>query len=365
MRIRPALPGGAVLLLLAAAGWGVAGRADGARTALPAGAAAGRPERGPSIPRTQMAPAQPGASAAAQARVPDATTRQAAAAPPDAADPVPLAAPNPVPPAAPSPVPPAAPDPVPLAAPDPAPSADAAAEALPLPPVSPRLGEGRDYERCMDMMAGDPSGALDFAEAWEATGGGEGAQHCHAMAAIELGDPATGAAMLDRLAQDSAAPALTRAAVFGQADRAWMMAGDAARAYASAALAATLSPEDPDLLIDRAVAGATLGRFAEVVGDLTRALDLDPRRADALVYRAAAQRHLERLDLAADDIDRAFALDPDSPEALLERGILRQRTGNLRGAREDWQRAAELAPDSGTGDLAQQNLALLEAGPAR
>ena len=253
---------------------------------------------------------------------------------------------------------PVAPPPAPDSPPD-------AAEPLPLPPVSPRLGEGRDYEHCMDMMASDPSGALDFAEAWEATGGGEGAQHCHAMASIELGDPAAGAAMLDRLAQDSAAPALTRAAVFGQAGRAWMMAGDAPRAYASATLAATLAPDDPDLLIDRAVAGATLGRFPEVVDDLTRALDLDPRRADALVYRAAAQRHLERLDLAADDIDRAFALDPDDPEALLERGIIRERTGNLRGAREDWQRAAELAPDSGTGDLAQQNLALLEAGPAR
>lgn len=322
MRTRPALPGGAALLLLAAV--------------VPAGASpAAPPGPGRAAPwqqTAQMATPQPSATAAPAVPAP----------PPDQAR-------------ADAPV---APPPAPDAPPD-------AAEPLPLPPVSPRLGEGRDYEHCMDMMASDPSGALDFAEAWEATGGGEGAQHCHAMASIELGDPAAGAAMLDRLAQDSAAPALTRAAVFGQAGRAWMMAGDAPRAYASATLAATLAPDDPDLLIDRAVAGATLGRFPEVVDDLTRALELDPKRADALVYRAAAQRHLDRLDLAADDIDRAFALDPDDPEALLERGIIRERTGNRAGAREDWQRAAELAPDSGTGDLAQQNLALLEAGPAR
>ncbi len=340
MRIRPALPGGAALLLVAAA-WAV-----GARAALPAAPATDGTGHGPAILPAQMALAQPAASAAAPvslaASLQAAGPSSGAAGSPDAG-PAPSATA-----AAPS---------------EDAPPVPGAAEVLPLPPVSPRLGEGRDYEHCMDMMASDPSGALDFAEAWEATGGGEGAQHCHAMAAIELGDPATGAAMLDRLAQDSAAPALTRAAVFGQADSAWMMAGDAARAYASATLAATLSPDDPDLLIERAVAGATLGRFPEVVEDLTRALDLDPRRADALVYRAAAQRHLERLDLAVDDIDRAFALDPDSPEALLERGIIRQRTGDLRGARGDWQRAAELAPDSGTGDLAQQNLALLEAGP--
>ncbi len=362
MTARPALPGGAALLLLAATVLGGAGTLTvpaGLPTATPALPAARQPQV------AQMATPRPAATMA----------------PPAAPFPDPHAAGAPVPADAAGPAPaPGSPATALTAAkpgaatPDPAASDDApaggtpdadTAEALPLPPVSPRLGEGRDYEHCMDMMASDPSGALDFAEAWEATGGGEGAQHCHAMASIELGDPAVGAALLDRLAQNSAAPALTRAAVFGQADQAWMMAGDAPRAYASATLATTLSPDDPDLLIDRSVAAAALGRFPEVVDDLTRALGLDPRRADALVYRAAAQRHLEHLDLAGEDIDRAFALDPDDPEALLERGIIRERTGNLRGAREDWQRAAELAPDSGTGDLAQQNLALLEAGPAR
>ncbi len=260
----------------------------------------------------------------------------------------------------------AGPDGVPAAeAPDHAATEGDAGEALPLPPVSPRLGEGRDYEHCMDMMASDPSGALAFAEAWVATGGGDSAQHCQALAQVELGDPGVGAELLDRVAQTSAAPALSRAAVFGQADQAWMMAGDAGRAYASATLALTLSPDDPDLLIDRAVAAATLGRFREVTDDLDRALELEPRRVDALVYRAAAQRHLEHLDLASDDLARAFSLDPDDPDALLERGIDRQRAGDLTGARADWERATALAPDTPTGDLAQQDLSLLEAGPPR
>ncbi len=352
MRTRPAFPRGAALLLLAAA--------------APAGASpATPPGPGQAMPwqqTAQMATPQPSATAPVPPAGVAAPRDAPVAAVPDALPALPPAALSATPRAG---APSSATLPGIATATPPDASPDAAAEPLPLPPVSPRLGEGRDYEHCMDMMGSDPSGALDFAEAWEATGGGEGAQHCHAMASIELGDPAAGAAMLDRLAQNSAAPALTRAAVFGQAGRAWMMAGDAARAYASATLAATLAPDDPDLLIDRAVAGATLGRFPEVVEDLTRALDLDPRRTDALVYRAAAQRHLEHLGLASDDIDRAFALDPDNPDALLERGIIRERTGNRAGAREDWQRAAELAPDTGTGDLAQQNLALLEAGPAR
>jgi regulator of sirC expression with transglutaminase-like and TPR domain len=74
---------------------------------------------------------------------------------------------------------------------------------------------------------------------------------------------------------------------------------------------------------------------------------------------------LGQLGLAQDDIDRAIAIDPDNPEALLERGIIRQRQNDAAGARADWERAITLAPDTPTADLAQQNLALLEAGPVR
>ena len=83
------------------------------------------------------------------------------------------------------------------------------------------------------------------------------------------------------------------------------------------------------------------------------------------MFRAAAWRHENRLDRAQNDIDRAIAIDPDNPEALLERGIVRERRGNRDGARADWERAIALSADSATADLAQQNLALLEAGPER
>jgi regulator of sirC expression with transglutaminase-like and TPR domain len=82
-----------------------------------------------------------------------------------------------------------------------------------------------------------------------------------------------------------------------------------------------------------------------------------------LVLRAATWRHLGHLGLAQDDIDRAIAIDPENAEAMLERGILRQRHDDPAGARDDWERAIVLAPDSPTADLAEQNLALLEAGP--
>jgi tetratricopeptide (TPR) repeat protein len=236
---------------------------------------------------------------------------------------------------------------------------------LPIPPVPPRIAEGADYDHCLSMLNTDPAGAYAFADAWFATGGGEGAIHCKALADVQRGDADVGAEAMDKLAGSSNAPAAARAVVYGQAGQAWLMARDPGRAMASATLALSLTPDDPDLLIDRSIASANLDRYQDALDDLTRALDLDPRRPDALVFRSAAWRHLDQPDLAQDDIDRALAQDPDNPDALLERGILRQRRGEGEGAREDWERAMLLAPDTATADLAQQNLQLLEAGPDR
>ena len=247
----------------------------------------------------------------------------------------------------------------------PATSGPAPPEPLPTPPVPPRIAEGADYDRCLDQVETDPVGAAAFADAWEATGGGEGAAHCHALAMVEQGDAGEGAERLQALAAGSRAPAPARAAVFGQAARAWLLAGDAGRSYAAATLALALVPDDADASIARANAAANMERYQDAVDDLGRALDFAPRRADALVLRGAAWRHLGQLDLAQDDVDRALDAEPDNPEALLERGILRQRRGDPAGARADWQRAAELAPDTPAGELARQNLALLDAGPER
>ena len=166
------------------------------------------------------------------------------------------------------------------------------------------------------MLGSDPEGANTFADAWQATGGGEGADHCLALAKLQLGDVETGAEMLEKLAASSKAPAAARATVYGQADQAWLMTGDADHALADATLALSLSPDDPDLLIDRSVASATLGHFDDAVDDLSHALELDGKRPDALVLRAAAWRHEGHLDLAQDDVDRAISQDPDNPEGL-------------------------------------------------
>jgi tetratricopeptide (TPR) repeat protein len=236
---------------------------------------------------------------------------------------------------------------------------------LPLPPEMPRIAEGADYDRCLGLLRDDPEEAMRFAQAWDATGGGEGALHCAALSMIGLGEPDRAAERLERIAASSRAGGLARASVYGQAAQAWMMAGEANRAFAAVTLALALAPTDPDLMVDRAVVLAALRRYGDALEDLDRAIAAEPERIETHVFRAAALRHLDRQSEAGLAVERALQLSPENAEALLERGILRQLRGDIRGARADWERVLELAPDSVAAGLAQQNLALAELGPQR
>ncbi len=245
----------------------------------------------------------------------------------------------------------------------PEPAAEIAAPLPPVPPFPPRIASGDTYEHCLGLLADDPDGARLAADAWAAAGGGDGAAHCQGLTLIATGRPDLGAERLEQLATASLAPDLAKATIFAQAAQAWLMVDRADKARDDATRALLLSPTDTELLILRAQTLRAAGRWTDAIADLTQALTLDAHRADALAMRAAAWRRIERLDLAVADTDRAIALDPDNAEALLERGIERQRLGNVGGARDDWRRALALDPNSTTADLAEQNLALLDAGP--
>ncbi len=236
---------------------------------------------------------------------------------------------------------------------------------LPIPPFPPRIAEGDAYESCLASLADDPAGAAAVAEAWQARGGGDGAAHCQGLALIAMGKPDQGSALLERLALRSNAPALARAAVLSQAMQGRLMVGQAAEAAGDASAALGLAPGDTELLIVRATAQADLGQDQAAVTDLNQALQQDGERGDALVARAGLWRKLGQPERAQDDVARALALNPDDPDALLERGILRQRRGDRAGARADWEQARDADPSSSTADLAEQNLALLDAGPER
>lgn len=242
-------------------------------------------------------------------------------------------------------------------------SAPAIAAQATAPPQSKVEAEEATYEHCMTLAKTDPGAARDMAAKWSTRGGAHPADHCYAVALIGLKQYKPAAERLDKLAAAmlTTAPDSLRAEVLDQAGQAWLLAGDAARAYNDAGAALALAPNDPDILIDRAEAAGEAGWFDKAVADLSTVLKADPRRVDALIYRATAYRALNKLDPALADADAAVRLAPNSAQAVLERGNIRGLRGDVAGAREDWQTAMTLAPGSAAALAAKANLARLNA----
>lgn len=230
-------------------------------------------------------------------------------------------------------------------------------EILPVPPAPPRLNGGPGYNECIDMIADDPEGALQFAHTLK----GAAALHCQGLAEVELGDAELGAPILMQVGQDISQDPSTRAAILGQASRAWLMIDQAQKARRASSDALALLPNDPDLQFDDAIAAMATKDFSVAVVDLDQVLATDPKREEALVARATCLQELGKLDSAMRDANAAVKLDGDDQDALLERGIIRQHTGDIAGARADWQQVQSINPDTSSADLATQNLALLDA----
>jgi tetratricopeptide (TPR) repeat protein len=238
------------------------------------------------------------------------------------------------------------------------------APPMALPGSTPRAADqdAATYERCMQLAHTDPEAAQRLAVGWQNRGGAHPAEHCLAVALIGLKKYKEAARRLEALAQAMVhAPAALRAGVLGQAAQAWLLAGDAGKAYAADSAALALDKGDLNLLIDRAEAAGEAGWFDKALVDLDSVLKADPSRIDALIYRASAYRQTGRLDQALADIEAVLKTAPDSASALLERGNIRIARDDLEGARQDWQRVAVLAPGSAEAGAASANLAKLVA----
>jgi tetratricopeptide (TPR) repeat protein len=214
------------------------------------------------------------------------------------------------------------------------------------------------YRSCLSASSLNPTVALADAEAWSKSGGGVPAQHCAALALVNLKRYGEAGLRLDHLAADRGVPDMSfRSALYDQAGNAWLLAGDGARAVQSFSAALALSAGDADLFADLARAQAMRRDWHEVDLDLNAALQLSPRRADLLVLRASARRALQRYAEANADIEQALKLKPGDSDALVERGLLRKQLGDLNGARRDFQAALKTA----SGETAVQAKENLEA----
>lgn len=215
------------------------------------------------------------------------------------------------------------------------------------------------YRNCLSASSANPAGAFTDAEDWAKAGGGVPAQHCAALALVNLKRYAEAGTRLDHIAADRGVPEMSfRADLYDQAGNAWLLAGDGGRAVQSFQAALALSAGDADLFADLARAQAMRHDWHEVDLDLNAALQLAPRRADLLVLRASARRALQHYAEARADIVLALKLKPGDGNALVESGLLRKQLGDLNGARRDFQAAVK----TGSGEAAAQareNLAAL------
>lgn len=214
------------------------------------------------------------------------------------------------------------------------------------------------YRSCLSASSLNPQAALLDAQAWIKAHGGVPAQHCEAVALVNLKRYAEAGARLDHIAADRGVPDIAfRVALYDQAGNAWLLAGNGARAVQSFSAALAMSAGDPDLFADLARAQAMLRNWHEVDLDLNAALQLAPHRADLLVLRASARRALQHFAQANQDIELALKLKPHDSNALVERGLLRKQLGDLNGARRDFRAALKTA----TGETAVQAKENLEA----
>ena len=193
------------------------------------------------------------------------------------------------------------------------------------------------YMHCIALSQTKPAIAKKIAQNIKENIGEEAANHCLGVALINLGQHKKAASLLTKTAENSklSDPELL-ANMFAQAANAWIIAGNDTQALELLNRAITLVPEEPDYLIDRAVALALQNKYWESLDDLNEVISMKPERVDALTFRANAWRKVGSIELAAQDIKKALELKPNYPEALLESGLINAEQGNKAAARADW-----------------------------
>lgn len=217
--------------------------------------------------------------------------------------------------------------------------------------------QGSDrYERCINLAHQSPQSAYDAAVQWQNQGGQAAAIHCSAVALVAMRRYAEAASRLDQLAHDrGVSGAFPRGDLLDQAGNAWLLANQPANAEASFTTALVLSPDDPDILADRARTRAVEHDWHGAEIDLTNAI-AHASRPEFYVLRSSARHAMGDKKGARADIESALALSPNDPEALVERGAMRAEAGDAGGAVSDWNATIAAAPSSDAAQAARQYL---------
>jgi tetratricopeptide (TPR) repeat protein len=122
--------------------------------------------------------------------------------------------------------------------------------------------------------------------------------------------------------------------------------GRYAEALADLDRAIGLQPDDAWAIARRGEAYRLMGRYAEALADLDRAIGLQPDDAWAIASRGETYRLMGRYAEALADLERAIGLQPDYAWAIARRGEAYRLMGRYAEALADLERAGQIWPES-------------------
>lgn len=187
------------------------------------------------------------------------------------------------------------------------------------------------HDACLLKAEKTPKDAYEDGLIWRAEGGGVLALHCVARAQLGLGQYDEAAQRLSLVAEMREVPDKgMRAAFLAEAGHAFLLANRNDEARQKFAAAIELTPQDPELRLDRAQSSMLLQDWGAAIADADEALKLKPNNPEALRMRGEAKLALRDFDAAAADADTALKADPAYVPALVLRGRVKEaRAGRV------------------------------------
>lgn len=128
--------------------------------------------------------------------------------------------------------------------------------------------------------------------------------------------------------------------------------------------ARALYPDSPDILRNRAITLANLGRVRDALADFESATRLQPNNPELRHAVGVALLELNRLDDARRELRAALTLRPEFPAAHVALGRLELRVGRAAAAREHLDAARTATPDDPDVALLSARAALLDGQTA-